>query len=61
MFVFDDPRTHLWTRGIAFLYAFYIYKIGNDTNDNFLKLIGLSQGIFDLITFKMSVEQLKEK
>lgn len=62
LFVFSNPSTHLWTRGIAgFIVAPYLIYAGKIYSDPLLILFGVSTLIFDTVTFFMSLKQLENR
>lgn len=58
LIVFDDPRSHLWTRGAALIASFYLVWAGNKYDDMWLKAIGFATMFWDAVTLKMTIDQL---
>ena len=57
--VFDDPRWHLMTRGVAaFVFAPYLLSKGFNINDPMLITIGYLTMFYDTYTFILTMNQV---
>lgn len=60
LFVFEDRRLHLLTRGSAILAAIVLIGKGEVYNDSQISAIGWTTLIFDAYTFYLTTQKLSQ-
>jgi hypothetical protein len=60
LFVFENPKNHVYTRASALIASFYLVYAGRKYNNWIVQAIGWATMIWDAMTLKLTLAQLRE-